>query len=214
MSFPAGAVRGRTLNDLCVSNAYFHATSVSGTALCRCKFANCHFERLDVDGTANISASTLDEACRIDSLVRVYGEEQDDQVTIFAPDRIRRELQHMGFIVGSGAVIKAKRLDRGQDDDLQLAQRFLRAFLRSTELNQSTIKMRLGIKASHFFHHLLPELRRVGVVTEVRYQGRGNQRRVKLAVPMAKIEEAMGSAGGEFRRFIQAFSGTENPGRR
>ena len=205
MSFPAGALCGRTLKEFSVSNAYFHATSVAETRLCRCRFLNCHFERLDVDGTATVSQSLFDDSCRIDSLVRVYGDEQDDQVTLFAPDRIKRELQQIGFKIGSGTTIGVRPRDRGQDDDLQLAQRFLRAFLRSTELNHSTIKMRLGVKASHFFSHLLPELRQVGVVTEVRYQGRGNQGRVRLAVPMAQIEEAMSAAGGEFSRFVGEF---------
>lgn len=206
MSFPAGSLRGRRFSGLRVSDAYFHASSVTDTTFRRCRFVNCHFERLDVDGTITVSESMFN-SCRVDSLVRVYGDKQDDQVTIFAPDRITRELHQMGFETESGSAAFVKPTERGHDDDLRLAQRFLRAFLRSTELNHSTIKMRLGTKASHFFGHLLPELRQAGVVTQVSYQGHGNQGRVKLAVPMAKIEEAMSAAHGEFSRFVGAFTG-------
>ena len=59
----------------------------------------------------------------------------------------------------------------GSDDDLDLVQRFLRAFLRATALNESTIRQRLGQKANHFFKELLPQLKQAGVVQAVSYQG-------------------------------------------
>ena len=72
-------------------------------------------------------------------------------------------------------------------------------------MNESTIRLRLGRDANHFFRSLLPPLIEAGVVKIVPYQGHGDQRRIRLSVPMTRIEEAMSSSGGDFRRFTQAF---------
>lgn len=53
MSFAAGALRARRLTNVTVSGSYFPATGLNNSELCRCKFANCHFERLEIDGSAN-----------------------------------------------------------------------------------------------------------------------------------------------------------------
>ncbi len=88
------------------------------------------------------------------------------------------------------------------DDDLVLVQRFLRAFLRATALNEDTIKQRLGKKAGHFLNELLPQLRHAGVVQEVAYHGGGRQRRLRLMAPMTRIERALRASPGVFHRFV------------
>ena len=201
MSFPAGALRGRRLTKVTVTGSCFHATGLTDTQLCGCTFLNCHFERLEIDGSEQVSDTSFDDACRVDTVVHVG--ENGDQITRFDPEQIRGELLQAGFDLPSDAPSKQEAdAQHGTDDDLVLVQRFLRAFLRSTALNELTIRQRLGVKANHFLRELLPRLQKAGVVQEVPYQGGGNQRRMRLLAPMTRIEEAMRASGGEFDRFV------------
>lgn len=202
MSFPAGALQNRRLANVTVTGSYFHATALTGTRLCGCSFVNCHFERLEIDGSEQVSETSFDDACRVDTVVQVG--DNGDQITRFDPDQIRTELLQAGFDVPSDAPSRpddAPQPDR--DDDLVLVQRFLRAFLRATALNEGAIRQRLGVSANHFIKDLLPRLQQAGVVQEVPYQGAGNQFRMRLVAPMTRIEEAMRVSDGEFGRFVQ-----------
>ena len=204
MSFPDGALRQRHLRDLTISSSYFHATSLADAAICNCKFLNCEFERLEIDGSEEVSESSLDDECKIFSVVRVDGEDQHAQ---FDPQQIRRELRQAGFEIGGGATIEVEppRESPDPDSDLRLVQRFLRGFLRATALNESTIRRRLGVNSNHFFNSLLPKLLQAGVVEEIQYHGHGDQRRMRLSAQMTRIDEAMSTTGGDFASFIQAF---------
>ena len=201
MSFPDGALRERHFSDVTVTGSYFHATSLAGTVLRDCRFAGCNFERLELDGSEKVSGSSLDDECRIGSVVRLEGGEQ---VARFGWEEIGHELRRAGFTSGLAEATETEPTEPDPDDDLRLVQRFLRGFLRSSALNESTVRQRLGAHASRFFKSLLPQLVQAGVVREVQYRGHGGQRRMKLAVPMIRIEQAMSEAGGEFDRFVQS----------
>ena len=75
--------------------------------------------------------------------------------------------------------------------------------MRATGLNEGTLRQRLGLGSSHFFRDLLPKLLETGVVQEVPYHGRNDQRRLRIAVQMTQIEEAIKQAGGKFNGFIR-----------
>ena len=163
---------------------------------------NCNFERLEIDSSEQVSESSLDSECHVGSVVRVDAE---DQIAQFDPEQIGHELRRVGFEIGCRKATEAEPLEESPDNDLRVVQRFFRAFLRANALNESTIRQRLGVNANHFFRSLLPQLLQVGVVRNVAYQGHGDQLRMKLCVPMTRIEEAMSAAGGEFSLFVQAF---------
>ena len=203
MSFPAGALRERQLEDLRVEASYFHATSLSGTSLSGCSFVGCRFERLELDGTAEIANTRLESDCDVGSVVQI-GREDGDQVTWFDPAQIRYSLMLAGFDLRSTADVEVDEESAFEmSGDLVLTQRFLRAFLRSTAVNEATLRQRLGVNANYFFKELLPRLERAGVVREVSYQGRGSQRRLRLMAQMTWIEQAMGQAGGSFEGFVK-----------
>ena len=202
MSFPTSALCGRHLDRISVQESYFHATGLTDTTLHECSFGGCHFERLEVDGSEKVSRTAFDKASHVDSVVRT-AKNNDDPITWFDPTNIRRCLRASGFeIDGYEESQYPSGTEPELDDDLVLVQRFLRTFLRATGLNEMTIRQRLGVRANHFFRELLPSLERTGVIQEVPYQGRGNQRRFRLQVPMARIEEAMSASEGEFERFL------------
>ena len=173
MSFPADALRERRLTNVMVAGAFFHATGLMGTELNHCKFVSCHFERLEIDGSEQVSDTTLDAECHVDTVVRI-GRENGDQISRFDPEQIRRELSQAGFeLAGRAPSQEDEHTEYGIDDDLVLAQRFLRGFLRANALNESTIRQRLGEKANHFFRELLPRLEGAAVIEAVAYQGHG-----------------------------------------
>ena len=59
--------------------------------------------------------------------------------------------------------------------------------LRTTALNDSTIRQRLGVHGNYVPINLLPKLEHAGVIREVAYEGRGSQHRWRLVPPMARI---------------------------
>ena len=203
MSFPAGALRERRLTNVTVWGSYFPATGLNNTELDRCAFVKCHFERLEIDGSETVSHTSLDDVRRVDTVVRVRGNDRDP-VTRFDPGQIRDEVIQAGFDVPSDPATEPDTdAEDCSDDDLVLVQRFLRAFLRATAVNENTVQQRLGVNASHFLGELLPRLQNAGVVQEVLYHGGGNQRRMRLSAPMSRIEEAMRASGGGFERFVR-----------
>ena len=202
MSFPTGALERRRFKGLKVSGSYFHATSLAEAHLRDCAFLNCDFERIEIDGSETVSEVSLDEECNVASAVRL---DAGDQLALFDPAQIRHELRRVGFEIGCGKAADAEPPVQPLDDDLRLVQRFLRGFLRATAMNEATIRQRLGVNASPFFKSVLPRLIQAGVVEKVHYQGHGDQRRLRLSVPMASIEQAMSGAGGRLDRFVEAF---------
>ena len=203
MSFPDGALRKRRLRNFTISRSYFHATGLDDGVLTNCKFLDCEFERLEIDGSEQVSGSSLDE-CKVFSIVRVDGEDHHAQ---FDPEQIRRDLRQIGFEIGGDATteVEPPAETPDLDRDLRLVQRFLRGFLRATALNESTIRQRLGVSANHFFNSLLPKLLQAGVVEEIQFSGGGDQRRMRLSARMTRIEKAMSSPGRDFDSFLQAF---------
>ena len=109
----------------------------------------------------------------------------------------------------SGAVVEDVRLKSTggdivtEDDRLKLLNRFLRTFLRSTQVNEDIIRLRLGNALSpRFFEEILPGLLSAGVLTEVTWDGRGVQRRYRLSVPLGVVNEALEACDGSFDKFL------------
>ena len=202
MSFPAGSLRGRKLKGLTVSGSYFYPTSLADCSLENCRFVNCIFERIELDQTARVAGVVMDRECQIRSVVRVDG---DGQFAQFDPELIRMDLCRAGFEVGLEDRSEETPAPVEPDADLRIVLRFLRAYLRANALNESTIRQRLGVNASHFFRSLLPDLIQAGVVEAVSYRGHGDQTRMKLSVPMSRIDAAIGRARGKFDGFVDGF---------
>lgn len=207
MTFPPNALCGRKLTGLTVSGSYFHATALADATFHRCRFVDCHFERIDLNEVGAVTESSL-EPVHVASVVKERG---DDQVAIYEPIRIAREMRDKGFHVGPAEPDSEPPADsrNGVDEDLQLTQRFVKLFLRATALNEGTIRSHLGVKSNHFFKDLLPPLTQAGVVKDVPYKGGGNQMRLRLGISMARIEKAVAAADGVFSRFVENFTDEE-----
>ena len=202
MSFPAGALSGRRLTDLRVSGSYFHASDLVDAQIEQCRFSDCRFERLEIDGSEKIVDTSLDATCQYGSVVHV-DRQSGDQVPLFEPAQQIRELSKAGFDV-LDEILEAPGDEAMPvfDPDLLLAQRFLRAFYRATALNENPVRQKLGSEANRFFSDVLPRLVEAGAVRDVPYVGKGKQRRLRISTPMSRIEKAIDNSHGSVERFL------------
>ncbi len=202
MNFPADVLRGRQLRQVHIKDSYFQPTALERCRLERCRFLNCRFERLEIGRDAAIDAVLQD--CEIGSLLR---SDHDDQ--LYDPRLIKSSLASYGF-----AIVETEQpalpLDvREPDEDSRLLERVLRIFLRSNQVNESVIRMRLGVRANYFLESQLSDLLRTGVLEIIPYRGSGEQRRFKLGVEMHRIQEALARSGGDFAAFLRSIERRE-----
>lgn len=205
MSFPEDALKGRSLKGLTVEDSHFSPTSLAGTKLTNCKFFRCRFERLELSDQSPVAARRITfEACEIGSLVQI-GEEEP--VETYAPEQIRDTLCRRGFEFRGHDEVRAKKsVEAGEtSEDMRLVERALRAFRRTTGVNESTMKLRLGAQARQFMKNILPRLLDARILEREQYTGKGNQQRFRLAVSMQLIDDAMRSSRGRIDRFVDAF---------
>lgn len=199
LNFPLDALRERHLTGVTVSGSCFRPT-VLPSSLRDCRFVNCRFDSLEIPDSERVAGAVF-EACSVGAVVR--SRDGDDPVTLFDPQKIERELREAGFDL-VGRPDEPETDLRPDDEDLILTQRFLRAFLRANALNEETIRKRLGTRANHFVEDLLPRLQKAGVVQRIPYRGAGDQRRLRLRAPRARLDDATKSAGGQFDRFLDS----------
>ena len=201
MSFPIDALLGKRLEKVKIVKSYFQPTQILNTQLRNCQFVDCRFERIRIDTNVNIVETSFDEDCWVKSVVLSHKSE----IQRFEPEQIRCELRKIGFQIISDKSNKIQQQDEGHDldENLVLVQRFLRTFLRSTRLNEDTIKTRLGKDFNHFVKLLLPRLLDAEIVERVPCQGR--KHRLRLVGQMQKVEKSIRNSRGKFDKFISNY---------
>lgn len=200
MTMVASALSSRVLDGVSFVDCYFQPTSVAGSKLQKCEFLRCEFERLEIARDASLSCSLID--CRVSNLVVL---EEDRQV--FNPSDVVNVLHGAGFSVRSAqqqALPLHAPAGNPDQDTIELIERALRTFLRATQINEGTLRVRLGARASEFIDTLLPRLLDEGVMEEVSYRGGGVQRRFRLGVPMEDIQNALTECTDDLERFYKS----------
>jgi len=199
-SFPPQSLIGRRYRDVEFEDCYFQNTSLAGTALARCRFNRCEFE-----GLALASDTVLDDVVLHDSNCRSVTP-RNSETAVFDPRQVMLILEQAGFRVTS---TERRPIEQAFtiDNEIVLIQRMLRAFMRSTGVNESIFQKRLGAQASFFFRELLPILLDARIVEEEPYRGSGHQRRFRLGVPLEVIKRAMEACNGRFDRFMRELAG-------
>lgn len=84
-------------------------------------------------------------------------------------------------------------------------QRFLTSFLRSTVVNEGTIKMKLRKSAPRFRDHVLPSRFELQVLKEIKPSDEYAPMQYRLAVAMTTIDEALRNANEEISNFVRGF---------
>lgn len=203
MFFTSEALAGRNLKLLHFHSCHFQPTSILKAHFDRVEFSNCQFERLEIDGAEQILLGCTFIDCRVDSMVLVSEDEYS-----FEPDQIKNWLTKVGASVGSEAGSLVDDAQQGEiDERFKVLERFLRVFLRSTQVDEEVIRLRLGNGAApRFFDEILPSLLDSGLLEEVPWKGRGNQHRYKLIRQMSDVSDALEKAQGSYNNFLSALS--------
>lgn len=200
MDFPLDSLVGRSLKSVCFVKCRFEATWLTDSMFSDVHFEDCEMERLDMFVGDSLAGTTF-ERCRIKAL-RLF--DSGIERNLYGPGDISN------WLIGRGGSIhpekEATQTDEhlANDNDAQIEQveRFLRVFLRATQVNENTIRAKFGNVGQSFIDDVLPTLVRARVVELVEYRGRGVQNRYKLAAPMQVIQRALVESGGSFDRFL------------
>jgi hypothetical protein len=188
-SFPPESLLGRHLQR----------TSLAQAKLTKVRFVRCEFESLELRQGLQIDQCVL-EACTCNSVVPLTSE-----TAVFGPRQVIQALTQAGFVLPHLPVASAGPTV-APDDEMVVVERMVRAFMRSTGVNENTLHKRLGSQASEFFKEVLPKLEKAEIVTKVPFTGSGNQRRFRLGISLERLNRAIEDCGGNFERFVQLAS--------
>ena len=198
MAFPLDALKGRYIRNVVFHDCYFLRSDMAGSVLRKCLFERCDFGQLDLTGVAAIEHTCMHD-CQCHSVVR-----SADEGAVFKPEAIAAVMQQAGFeTTFTEPRVVAQVPDLAiPEEQLAITERMCRTFLRSTGVNENTLKQRLGDRSSVFFGDVLPVLEEHGVVVEVPYLGKGKQHRYQLGVSLGAVLESIERADGKFERFL------------
>jgi hypothetical protein len=199
-SFPPESLAGRNLTGVEFRDCYFQSTPLGQARLVRCRFVGCEFESLELTLGAQIEETILD-GCNCRSAIP-----PNSETAVFAPQQVEEALRLAGFTFA--AAVERPPV-APPDENMVLVVRMLRAFMRSTGVNENTLIKRLGAQGPQFFRDVLPRLESAHIVQDVKFKGHGNQRRFRLNLPLQRLEGAVEQCGGNFDRFIEMASGGE-----
>jgi hypothetical protein len=198
ITFGPGSLAGKVLRNVLFEGCYFAPTSVEQSTFFDVIFENCRFERLELIGRCEGGAvlRQCDVACIV----------LPDELTLFDPTEIHKALIVNDFRVANGAVNSVASFS-GPDELLLLTQRAVRIFMRSTQVNEETFRVRLGSSGGTFIDEVIPKLVRIGAFEKVPYRGSGRQERFRLVVAMSEIQEALTRSAGSFDLFLEELAG-------
>jgi hypothetical protein len=197
MFFPVDALAGKHLKNVVFDQCNFQPTSTSMSSLANIRFINCEFERIELNFDNNeVFENSVFSDCKIESMVS-----QDDDYS-FDPTQIVAWLMSAGAQVSDSTYLVVNH-PIAKDERLKILERFLRVFLRSTQVDEDIIRLRLGNAAApRFFSEVLPALLERGVLEDVPWKGKGSQRRYKLMRQMLEVSDALERAQGSFDGFL------------
>ena len=202
--FPLNALVGRQLANVTFSQCRFEPTEMAGARFKNVLFDACEFERLDIaDDDALIGSTFVD--CRVNALKRGGGESERN---FYGPHEITAGLRDSGAAIPAAEDSPDQGIAPVPDARIEAVEKFLRVFLRATQVNEGTIRAKFGNQGHWFVDDIVPILMRAKIVENVEYRGRGVQARYKLAVPMYAIQDALAESEGNFDAFLSALDGS------
>jgi len=199
MTFPSDALKGRELRGAVLRKCYFQPTSLDGTSLVNCQFESCDFERLEFAAATKIENVRLaNSKCQC---VLPWGSDS----LVYDPGHIHSLLVRAKFVLvtdqGQPEVAVAEAGE--MEEELVVAERAFKVFLRSTYVTDNTFRGKMGEKGPTFFSKVLPALEKAGIVREVTYTGGGKQRSFRLSTQFHVLSEALRGCGGRFDAFLR-----------
>lgn len=201
--FPSNSLTNIGLKNVIFKNCYFQSFLLKDTSIEDCEFLKCTLDRLEFN-PEYLSGIKIKNTQIADTEINCI-QNLNGEISYYDPYNIKKILTEIGFAVTfqeteeNEIIVKA----REPSEDMELVERALRRFLRSTFLNDNIFKMRLGPKSDYFIRHLLPILLDNKIIGEIEYQGAGNKRRFKLTIPLDRLNNALIKSEGDFQTFIK-----------
>ena len=202
--FPPGALDGKRLERIHISDCEFQATGLKNARIIDCEFRRCRFHRLE--GSAEtVRGSTLED-CEVDQWVG------EADIGVYDPASVRQALIAEGFLVERSDASAPSEGEEGivVDAEAEMAERALRMFMRATHINDVVFRHKLGQRANEFFEVVLPRLVAGSILEQVPYKGSGRGSRYKLNVPMQRISEVVPARGLTLDEIIGRLGGQSN----
>jgi len=196
--FSGDALQGRAIHNVEFKRCYFRPTSLGKATLLNCKFIECEFERLEVEGASSINGVVMGRG----TVVRTLGVLKNGEASeIYEPRRIADIITQAGFATTDAERQLDLELDRATTDPrLAMLEKALHAFQRSTQINRGTFRLRLSLNANAFFDQVFPDLLSSGVLEEVT---KGPARdRFKLGIPFGAVVDAITRSEGSYERCL------------
>ncbi len=198
MSFPLHSLRDKRLQKVNFDSCFFAHTSLENAELNMCSFTQCQFTRLDV-----FKSTVFREVMMVEATIDAVNA-NDGTLTLYDPNACQSELARRGVAFPQATIqLPLEQAQHMQPEEpvIQFGK-LLRSFLRSTQISESIIRMKLGGGANTFISDCIPLLLHRGILVEIENRGGGQQRRFKLALPMEALSEALEASGGLFSQFL------------
>jgi hypothetical protein len=205
VSFPTNFLRSRNLADVEFKNCYFRPSDVDDSTLTGIRFVDCEFEKFGLPESHRFVNVEM-TASRIRTLTLREGESSID---IYDPARIEAYLASVG-VSFPGSDVAATEITKinATDAELDIIRKLLHVFMRSTQVSESVLTLRLGVHAPFFFSEMKEALVSSGVLQPVKHRGGGQAERYRLGIPIRVVSDALASANGSYTRFLAEVNST------
>lgn len=198
---------GRTISNVEFRKCIFLDAVFEASTLTGCQFSDCEIECVSFRENARFIDTSFRD-CEI-RCVTTPG----DESPVFNPLQINAEFASRGIDrVSSHQDVSSHEMSESvdiRDTRFDLMIRGLRPFYRSTGINESTLRLRLGKRSTEFEEEVLPVLVDKGILVSEPYRGAGSDRRFRLGVRMSDIQDALNRSLGSFDMFLREIRNEE-----
>lgn len=196
--FGIDALRDCKLKNTTFRKCYFSSTSLELMTAENCHFFECNFGVIKFSESSKfINCSMI--GCEIEAIKPNTGSHE-----LWDPADIS------GFLIKSGIHLNEGKQNLSNqnstdfliDEDFDCLQKIIRYFLRSTQISEPIIKMRLSDKGQDFIDRILPDLMENNIIIEFDNKGRGSRRMFKLGKSLHDINKLLKKSAGSYKNFI------------
>jgi hypothetical protein len=203
ISFSSDALRDGKLTGVSFKQCHFQPTSLDLSVLADCTFTDCNFAQLRIYDSTHFE-NVVFAASTVDS-VRIIDKEEN----LWEPNAIREKLSHLGILF-PGEEVKVSQGHTNEnktDQELADVEKLIRYFMRSTQISEKVVLIKLGNRAQSFIDSQLPTLLNRQIMIEVENRGGGSgQRFFRLGVPLELLNRGINAAHGSYLKFLDECS--------
>jgi uncharacterized protein YjbI with pentapeptide repeats len=196
MAFGVDALRDRKLSGITFSGCYFSSTSLELTELAECSFICSNFAQLRVFDSTKVTKTKFND-CKVDTLILA-----DKHQEVWDPAEIQHQLELLGVTFREPTVPHAVSV-KELDPEIHDIEKLVRYFMRSTQITDNIVLIKLGGRGHIFIDQTMPKLKKHGVIDELEHRGGGDKRIFRLGISLQKINKAIANSHGSFAQFLE-----------